>query len=533
MTKFKKSFAVFALAGASLAAWEGGSALIANVQFARAEDKVENSREQLQKVEDLSTVFRNIGKTIEPSVVEIEVHKTIHGARRGNLPDDDFLRKFFKDHGMQDPNQGDNNNDNNDNNAPDQGGGDDDLQEVGTGSGVIIETSGSDAYIVTNNHVAGGATEMSIKLVDGRVIKNGKTLGADPKSDLAVVKITADHLIPAKWGDSDQLDRGDWVLAFGAPFGYVGSMTHGIVSALNRQTNEDGGYGILGPQGYENFIQVDAPINPGNSGGPLVNIHGEVVGINTAIASRSGGFQGIGLAIPSDEAKVIYTMLKDKGKVTRGWLGVSIEDVQRDPGLAKSFGYTQDTGVIVQQVLQDTPSTGKLQPGDIISAIDGKPVNNVQQLRNEVALTTPGTITKLTVYRENKPIEVPIKIGEQPADVMAMRNKGGEIAPKAGDDQTGEALGMRLATVTDELAQKYNLGDTRDGALITSVEPRSLAAKAGLQPGDLITRVGNESVTTAKDAADALSKQDASKGVRLYVTNKDGSRFVFLQNEQN
>jgi serine protease Do len=536
MTKFKKSLAVFALAGASIAAWEGGSTLVEDVQFARAEQQVQNTREQLQSVQDLSTVFRNIGKATEPSVVEIEVHKTIKGARRRMLPNDDFLRRFFEQHGMGDqmqplqpfpkaPNDqgdnGDNNDDNNgDNNAPDEGG---DLEQIGTGSGVIIEADGKDGYILTNNHVAGGATEMTITLSDGRTITNGKVLGADPKSDLAVVKISADHLIPAKWGDSDQMDRGDWVLAFGAPFGYVGSMTHGIVSALNRQA------GILGSQGYEDFIQVDAPINPGNSGGPLVNIHGDVIGINTAIATRSGGFQGIGFAIPSNQAKVIYQMLKDKGKVTRGWLGVSIEDVHRDPGLAKSFGYTQDTGVIVQQVLQGTPSTGKLQPGDIITAVNDKAVENVQELRNEIARTVPGTNAKVQVFRNNKPTDVTITIGEQPANVLALGPGGNGIAPKAGNAEAGEALGMRLANVTDELAQKYGLGETRQGALVTSVEPRSLAAKAGLQPGDLITRVGSENVTNANDAADAIGKQDVAKGIRLYITNKEGSRFVFIQ----
>lgn len=531
MTKFKKTLAVLALAGASIAAWEGGTTLVENVQFARAEQQVQATRQQLQSVQDLSTVFRDIGKAVEPSVVEIVVHKTIKGAPRQMLPNDDFLRRFFERHGMgdqmlpQSPNdQGDNGDDNNndDNNAPDDSG---DLEQIGTGSGVIIEANGSNGYILTNNHVAGGATEMSITLADGRTITNGKLLGADPKSDLAVVKITADHLIPAKWGDSDQMQRGDWVLAFGAPFGYVGSMTHGIVSALNRQA------GILGNQGYEDFIQVDAPINPGNSGGPLVNIYGDVIGINTAIATRSGGFQGIGFAIPSNQAKVIYTMLKDKGKVTRGWLGISIEDVHRDPALAKSFGYTNDTGVIVQQVLQGTPATGKLQAGDIITGMDGKPVDNVQQLRNEVARVAPGTETKLQVFRNNKSTDVTIKIGEQPANMLAMGPGGPGIAPKAGNAQAGEALGMRLANVTDELAQKYGLGATRQGALVTSVEPRSLAAKAGLQPGDLITRVGNETVNNADDAAAAISKQDVTKGIRLYITNREGSRFIFIQKE--
>jgi serine protease Do len=392
-----------------------------------------------------------------------------------------------------------------------------------------METDGSTAYILTNNHVAGDASEMTVTLADGREIKGGKTIGADAKADLAVVKITADHLIPAKWGDSDQLDRGDWVLAFGSPFGYVGSMTHGIVSALNRQAGI-----IANGQGYENFIQVDAPINPGNSGGPLVNIHGEVVGINTAIASRSGAFSGIGFAIPSDQARAIYTMLKEKGHVTRGWLGVGIQDVQRDPGLARSFGFNDDKGVIVQEVMNNTPSTGKLREGDIITSIDGKPVSNVQELRNHVAMITPGTTVKLGVFRDNKETEVALTIGEQPDNVLSMASngKGGGSSRSDGALDSTEAWGIRLSSVTDELAEKYNLGDSHKGAVIIAVMPRSLAAKAGLAPGDLITRVGGTTVDNADDASKALSKADLKSGVRLYITNDQGSRFVFLQKDE-
>ena len=273
-----------------------------------------------------------------------------------------------------------------------------------------MEYSDGKGYILTNNHVAGAAEEMIITLADGREIRNAKLLGTDPKTDLAVVEIKADRLSPAKWGNSDDLQKGDWIMAFGSPFGYVGSMTHGIVSALNRQA------GILGAAGYESFIQVDAPINPGNSGGPLVNLHGEVVGINTAIASRTGGFQGIGFAIPSNQAKFVYGSLKDHGKVVRGWLGVAISDVARDPALAKSFGYTGAHGVLVGQTFAKTPATGKLQPGDIITAIDGKTVDSVQQLRNIVAVTPPNTELNFTVFREGKSKVLSVTIEEQPAE---------------------------------------------------------------------------------------------------------------------
>ena len=271
---------------------------------------------------------------------------------------------------------------------------------------------------------------MDITLSDGRKIKNATLVGADPKTDLAVVKIQADKLIPAKWGNSDDLSKGDWIMAFGSPFGYVGSMTHGIVSALHRQA------GILGTFGYENFVQVDAPINPGNSGGPLVNIHGEVVGINTLIASRSGGFQGVGFAIPSNQAKQVYQILKDKGKVVRGWLGVEIADVSKLPEEAKSSGYQGEDGVLVKGVLRDTPAAGKLQSGDVVTALDGKPVKDTQQLRGAIALMAPDTEVTLQVIRDGKSQDVKIKLGEQPAseEAMASRAGGGGGAGGQGPD---------------------------------------------------------------------------------------------------
>jgi serine protease Do len=525
MTKIKKASAVIALSAASTLAFLGGRSLLDDVQFARAESKVAATSQELQSVKDLSTVFRDVGRVVEPTVVQIEVHKTVHGAMSSVPNADPFLRKFFQDHGLQVPGDG-----GNAQNAPDGG-----TEEVGTGSGVIMETDGDTAYILTNNHVAGGATEMTVTLADGRVIKGGKTIGADAKADLAVVKIKADHLMHAKWGDSDELDRGDWVLAFGSPFGYVGSMTHGIVSALNRDTRTDGSNGILGRDGYENFIQVDAPINPGNSGGPLVNIRGEVVGINTAIASRSGAFSGIGLAIPSSEARAVYTMLKEKGKVTRGWLGIAIEDVQRDPGLAGSYGFKDDKGVIVQEVKPNTPATGKLQDGDIVTAIDGKPVANVQQLRNEVALIAPGTSVKLSIFRDNKETEVSLTIGEQPADMLAMETHGnanGDSDHREGHAEAA-AIGLHLSSITDELAQKFNLpDDIRKGALVTAVDAHSPAAQQGIMQGDIIVRVAGKPVADAEEAARLLSKADLKEGVRFRITNAMGSRNVFVQKDQ-
>jgi serine protease Do len=483
------------------------------VRFAHAAEEVQASRSALAQVEGLATVFREVGKVVEPSVVKLDVRKTNGGPNRQLPFDDDMLRRFFPD------TDGDGQPD-----IPE----DFDFNARGTGSGVIMEAQGNTAYILTNNHVAGGATEIQITLHDGRVLENGTVVGADAKTDLAVVKVEVDRVIPAKWGNSDDLQKGDWIMAFGSPFGYVGSMTHGIVSALNRQA------GILGQHGYESFIQVDAPINPGNSGGPLVNIKGEVVGINTAIASRNGGFQGIGFAIPSNQAKFVYTALKEKGKVTRGWLGVSISNVsEKAAAIQQTFQYPRSDGVLVMEVMANAPVVGKLENGDIITELNGKPVKNVQELRNTIAATPPNTDLKVKVFRKGQTKDLTIRLGEQPEnlDVVAMRGRPGADRNAAGGaETTGELRGMKLATPTDELVEKYGLtADMRKGAVVTEVKPKSGAFKAGLRPGDVITEVAGKAVSNAKEAAEEISKQDPNKILLLYVNGAVGARFVFVE----
>ncbi|HSU67028.1 MAG TPA: trypsin-like peptidase domain-containing protein [Tepidisphaeraceae bacterium] len=515
MKPFKKSLAVVLLGGGAVGGFFGANALQSQWSFGQNQA----SQKQVNQAEDLATVFRDIGKKVEPSVVEIVVHKTVKAPKGVPLPDD-MLRRFFPNQpGLPNlpnqPNQPD---------GPDENGGGDEqggMEQVGTGSGVILEVDGKTGYILTNNHVAGGATEITVTLADGRRIDNAKVLGADPKSDLAVVKIEADDLKAVNWGDSTSLQQGDWIMAFGAPFGYVGSMTHGIVSALNR-TN----VGILGRQGYEDFIQVDAPINPGNSGGPLVNLHGDVVGINTAIASRSGGFQGIGFAIPINEARFVYNQLKDHGKVTRGFLGVAIGDIARQPDVAKGLGYSKSTGVLVQQTLPGSPATGKLQPYDVITSINGKPVQNTTQLRNQIAMEAPGAEVTLSVFRNGKNEDVQIKLGEQPENMLASRNE--TVTPNAPAAKSTEALGMKLATPTEELAQKFGLQDNSQGALVTAVTPRSPAEKAGLVAGDVITQVDRKPIKSADEATSLITKH--GKGpILLYVTNAEGGHIVAIE----
>jgi serine protease Do len=527
----KKTFLSLTLAASAFGLGFWGFNYSQERNFALAEEKREEIRSGLEHAKDLASAFRGVGKVVEPSVVNISVRKKAPDIR--TLPiDPDDLRRFFPDrNGDGDPDlprdlrprtpraPGSEEEESDDRfELPDQ---------IGTGSGVIMEFDDGRGFILTNNHVAGAAEEMTITLHDGREIKNGKLLGTDPKTDLAVIEIKADRLSPAKWGNSDDLQKGDWIMAFGSPFGYVGSMTHGIVSALNRQA------GILGSGGYESFIQVDAPINPGNSGGPLVNLKGEVVGINTAIASHNGGFQGIGFAIPSNQAKFIYTALKDKGKVVRGWLGVGIRDVAKFPQIARTFDYEGNTGVLVDQIITGTPATGKLQPGDIITQVNDKPVQSVQELRNAIAAMPPGAEVRMNVFRSGKTQDVTIKLGEQPDNVLAMRGQSRDrdtVAPKEAIT-SADALGIRVQTLTSEMATRANV-DLKAGAVVMRVNRNSPAAKAGLLQGDIITQVGKTTIETADDLLDALEKEDLKKGIRLYVTNATGSRFIVVSSEK-
>jgi serine protease Do len=503
MIGWRKTAGIATVSGALLGAAVLGVNIFQNGQFARAAEQVTATRQQLAAVEVSSDVYRQIHQAVEPSVVEIQVTKTVPHVQTQLPP---MMQRFFHDFGGGQ-----------EFNAPDSPDEQSDMREVGTGSGVIMEAADGFGYILTNNHVAGGASEMTVTLNDGRVIKNAELVGADPKTDLAVVKIKADHLIPAVWGESTELESGDQILAFGAPFGYVGSMTHGIVSALHRQA------GILGTDGYENFIQVDAPINPGNSGGPLVNLHGQVVGINTAIASSSGGFQGIGFAIPSEEARPIYDQLKQNGKITRGWLGVEIQNVSAATDQAENEGYKSTTGVLIRGVLHDSPVAGSLHLGDIVTQFNGKEVDNVTELRNEVAMTAPGKEVTLHVFRDGKSEDVKVKLGNQPADLNSLADAAGGAAHGSASD-----LGMKFQNLNGDLADQYGLNE-KSGAVVTSVDPNSPAAQAGIKPGDVITHVNHHAVSNSEQLDRVLAKADPKAGIQFQIENNLGSELVFVK----
>jgi serine protease Do len=465
------------------------------------------------QVDALATVMKDVGKAVEPSVVSIEVEKRAPAARVDGGLDEDMLKRFFPD------TDGDG--------EPDVPPGfrfrmpGQDEARFGEGSGVILDATADKAYVLTNNHVAGDATDLTVVLHDGRRIEDVRVIGTDPLSDLAVLEIKAEGLVATRWGDSDSLEKGDIVMAFGAPFGYVGSMTQGIVSAKNRQA------GILGRNGYEYFIQTDCAINPGNSGGPLVNVQGEIVGINTAIASRTGGFNGIGFAIPSNLAKFVYDQIKEDGKVTRGYLGVEIRDSSALPKAQVSRLKLGDRqGVFVASAMNDAPADGKLNPNDVIVSIDGKPVKSMTDLRLKVATTTPGTELTFGVIRNGEEKPVTITVGTLP-DNRTQTASVGQASPEPAQDEIG-------ATLSDANAARLRsagLPTSAKGALVTQIKDDSAAQRAGFELGDLVTHINGQPVTNAAEAVAALKDAKLSEGIDLLVTTRAGTKSVFVQSE--
>ncbi len=376
--------------------------------------------------------------------------------------------------------------------------------EMGAGSGVVMS---SDGFVITNNHVIDGADEIKVIFPDKREY-SAKLIGADKPSDLALIKIEAKDLPFLKFGDSAKLRLGEIVLAIGNPFGVGQTVTMGIVSAKGRAN--------VGIVDYEDFIQTDASINPGNSGGALVNLDGELVGINTAILSRSGGAQGIGFAVPSKMVNPILEQIRKHGRVRRGWLGVAIQDLT--PEIATSLKLGAVNGVLVSDVLPDGPARGQLVPFDVIVAVDGQSTETAAQLRNQVALTMPGSKTKLTVLRDGKKRDITLTLKEKDED-----NAVASSQPK--DDSL--LAGLMVETLTPELRSKNNLKGQVHGVLVTSLEEGSAAERAGLQEGDIITGVNRDPVANTKDFDRAIDKK--AEHVLLRVLRRDVYTFVVLR----
>jgi serine protease Do len=381
----------------------------------------------------------------------------------------------------------------------------------GQGSGFLID---ADGYIVTNNHVAGGAEEITVTLQDGRKF-DASLVGSDARTDLALIKIDASGLPYVAFGDSDKARVGDWVVAIGNPFGLGGSATAGIISARGRDIR-------LNQYNDNDYLQVDAPINFGNSGGPIFNVAGEVVGVNTAIFSPNGGNVGIGFAIPANQVKDIVADLRETGSVERGYLGVSIQDL--DEELARSLRLDGTDGALVAEVVDGSPAArGGVQAGDVITRFNDREVDSTRTLTRAVAAATPNTAAKVTVWRDGRSRELTVELGEAPNEAVAATGRGGA----SGD--ASAAVGLALRTLTD--AERATLGIPRDvnGVVVTAVEPGSAAAEKGLRPGDVITRVNDQAVSTVADATAALNAARQGDGTALLLVRRGSSQqFVAL-----
>jgi serine protease Do len=375
----------------------------------------------------------------------------------------------------------------------------------GQGSGVIVSPDG---YILTNNHVIDGARTVTVTLPDKREF-SGKIVGADPKTDLAVVKIDGQNLPTVSWGDATKLQVGEYVLAVGNPFGLNSTVTLGIVSALGR--------GHMGITQYEDFIQTDAAINPGNSGGALVNTNGELVGINTAIFSQTGGYQGVGFAVPTSMGKSIYESLVKNGKVVRGFLGVSIQDLNQD--LAKSFGIKDGKGALVSDVRDDSPAgQASLKQGDIITSYQGSPVEDAVSLQRLVTKTAVGTRVTIRVIRDGQEKDLTVKIGEQPDTTKIAKAETGE---------TEYALaGVAVQDLDRDTAKELGVKGKAQGVVVTAVEPDSGAEKAGVMRGDVIREINRQPVKSVKDFENVSSGLKKGENVLILIDRRGNALFL-------
>ncbi|MGA7343199.1 MAG: Do family serine endopeptidase [Terracidiphilus sp.] len=390
--------------------------------------------------------------------------------------------------------------------------------EHGIGSGVIISPDG---YIVTNDHVVDGATQIRVTLDDRRIF-SAKLIGVDKLDDLAVIKIDASGLPSIPWGNSASLHPGQTVLAFGNPFGnFPFTVTRGIVSALNR------------PNPYSDdarkpgdFIQTDAAINPGNSGGPLVDAHGELIGIDTFIISNSGSFAGAGFAIPSQIARASAEQIIKTGSVRHGYLGISMNDVT--PDNASFFNLPDASGAIISQVTPDSPAGhAGLQSGDVIRELDGRKIPNGSALQVAVSEMTPGNSIELGILRNGKPVSIHVTVGEFHA-------KGSEEAENSGSGQTnGGKLGLAVDNITPDVRQQFNIPDHVQGAAIENVRPGSAAEDAGLAPGDVILEVNRKPVENADSFVNAIHSAPSGKDILLLVWSNGGASYRVVHPDQN
>jgi len=464
-------------------------------------DAVDGAFESLRQS---GKAFASVAQAVSPSVVNIRIESgpPESDVTRVPLPfgeqspfADEFLKRFFGERFQGVPRQ----------QAPQRK-----RQSIGQASGFVFAAKdgliSDKTYILTNNHVVEHAQKIGVRLQDGQRF-DAKVTGRDPQSDVAVIEIPTGGLPPLKLADSSKIEVGEWVMAIGNPFGLSHTVTVGVVSAKGRTS--------LGINDYEDFIQTDAAINPGNSGGPLVNLDGEVAGMNTAIFSRSGGYMGVGFAIPSNLVSAVANQLIRAGEVTRGYLGIVIQ--QLTPELAQSFGLDRHKGVLVAQVAEGSPAADAgLQQGDLIVAYQGEAVTDVGAFRNRVSLTLPGSQAQLTVLRNGGRQEIPVTIGTLKEDKLAA----------IGPIRVSEALGLSVQTLTPQLAERFN-ANPGEGVLVTEVEQGSVAALAGIEPGTVILQVNRQPVTDAAAFKRSIGQIQGNRV--LLLIRKDGmQQFLVL-----
>jgi serine protease Do len=461
----------------------------ASVGLRSGEAAAQSAEQGLEILRSQSKAFVSIAKQVLPSVVSITSERTVQITQMPGGPHsfrffgDDFMR-FFDGPGK--------------------------IPQKGSGSGVIVSRDG---YILTNNHVVREADEIQVTLEDGRTL-DAELVGTDPKSDVAVIRIHSDGLVPAKLGDSDGLEVGEWVLAVGNPFQLSSTVTAGIVSAVGRSN--------IGLADYEDFIQTDAAINPGNSGGALVNLEGEVVGINTAIATRSGASDGVGFAIPINMASRIMDDLIHDGKVVRGWLGVNIQNLNQNT--AEIFGLDRPRGALIGQVVPGSPADeAGLRQGDLILELDGRPVRDTDDLQFKVVEKDPGTSVRLTVLRDGREKPFEVRLGELQSETESDRGGLGRLDD---DAERSNDLGLGLQELTRDARRELDVPPAIDGVLVTVVEPGKPADKAGLQRGDVIRKISDREILSIREFQQAIREAPSGKPALFLVWRAQGELFL-------
>lgn len=440
-------------------------------------------------LEQTSKAFTEISKKATPAVVFIKAQYTSEESAEPENPFDNFNDEFFK-HFFHNPRRGF---------KPQPS------PQISGGSGFIVT---SDGNILTNNHVIKDANKITVITHDGKEY-DAKLIGADPKTDLAIIKIDAKNLPFLTFGNSDKLEIGEWVIAIGNPFALQASLTVGVVSAKNRQN--------LRITDYEDFLQTDAAINPGNSGGPLLNIKGEVIGVNTAIVSQSGGYMGIGFAIPSNMAKRVRDQLIDSGSVKRGYLGVFLQEIDKE--MSEALGLEKSEGVLISDVTKDSPAEkAGLKQGDIIVEYNGTPVKTLSSFRNDISLLEPGVTLSLKILREGKKESFKIQLGSYPDEAQIT--------------QQSNQLGIEVSEIKDispDVLSRWGYAPNTEGVIISNIKRGSNADKAGIKPGMLLMQVNQKKIKSVKDFQESLKGIDKKSHLILLIRYQNITRFISIK----